>query len=204
MQCFGCREGPGQFSFDGGKRLRVPERFRGPPGHVNGGFAVGMLACPAISNAGENEAVTVSRITARLRAGVPVERDLTATVGPGPGHWAASVFDGETELMSAQIALKRIRPRPAAGDVLGDVPPERAADIAELVGTQVPDAPPFFEETGDHPIAGCFSCGPEHPDGLHVYPRVVSDGVTCAPWTPAGSSTMRTAVRATARCRSRC
>jgi hypothetical protein len=115
---------------------------------------------------------------------VPVEKDLTSTVGPGAGHWAASLLDGETELMSAQIGLKRIRPRPKAGDVIGKAPPERAGDLAELVATDVPDAPPFFEETGDHPIAGCFSCGPEHPDGLHVYPRVVSDGVTCAAWRP--------------------
>jgi hypothetical protein len=66
--------------------------------------------------------------------------------------------------------------------------PERGADhpklvlASELIGIAVPDRPPFFEETGDHPIPGCFSCGPQHPDGLHIYPRVVADGVTCAPW----------------------
>jgi hypothetical protein len=52
-----------------------------------------------------------------------------------------------------------------------------------------PAAPPFFEQTGDHPIAGCFSCGPRSPRGLHVYPRFADAdaGVTWASWTPEAS-----------------
>jgi hypothetical protein len=69
--------------------------------------------------------------------------------------------------------------------VLESIPLERSSDVAELASTAVPDRPPFFEETGDHPIPGCFSCGPDHPDGLHIYPRVVADGIVCAPWIAA-------------------
>ena len=48
----------------------------------------------------------------------------------------------------------------------------------------VPAAPPFFEELGEHSVPGCFSCGPENPDGMHIYPRFAGDGIVCAPWEP--------------------
>jgi hypothetical protein len=37
----------------------------------------------------------------------------------------------------------------------------------------------------DHPFPTCFGCGPEHPDGLRVFPGPAGDdGLLAAPWTP--------------------
>jgi hypothetical protein len=36
-----------------------------------------------------------------------------------------------------------------------------------------------------HPFPGCYVCGPERPegDGLRIFPGVLPDGRTAAPWT---------------------
>lgn len=186
--CFGCSGGDSsRYSFDNGARLRVPGRFRGPPGNANGGFATGMLACPVLHATVRNgvEHAAVSRITARLRAGVPVERDLAVEVWPADdGGYAVSVRDGETEVISATADVHVFDQPSQSGDLLAVVPEERAADVGQLSGLAVPEAEPFYIETGDHPIPGCFSCGPEHASGLHIYPRFVEDGLTCAGWGP--------------------
>lgn len=172
-------------------RLRVPGRFRGPIGHVNGGFATGMLACPVLQAAARDgiEHAAVSRITARLRAGVPVENDLAVEVwAADDGGYAVSVRDGETEVISATADVHVFDREPRAGDLLAAVPEDRAADVEMLAALPVPETEPFFVQTGDHPIPGCFSCGPEHTSGLHIYPRFVEDGLTCAPWPEAPMS----------------
>jgi hypothetical protein len=190
-RCFACTDHDDRTSFDDGARLRVPGRFRGPPGNVNGGFATGMLACPVL-HAGARDGVehaVVSRITARLRAGVPVERDLAVKVWPADaGRYAVSVRDGETEVISATADAHAFDHAPRAGDVLAVVPEERSADVGQLAALAVPETAPFFEQIGDHPIPGCFSCGPEHASGLHIYPSFVDDGLTCALWPGSASA----------------
>jgi hypothetical protein len=195
--CYGCDPtSAGRFSFKSGGVLRVSPRFRGPPANVNGGFAAGMLACPALQPSGHGAAV--SRITVRLRAGVPVERPLDVTATAVDGTTSLSVRDGDSELVSASVEIVRLAEL-GPGVPIAAPPAERAADLDDLVRTPVPQRPPWFEETGDHPIPGCFSCGPENPHGLYIYPRVVSDGRTCAPWKPSaefdnGDGTLATAV----------
>jgi hypothetical protein len=72
------------------------------------------------------------------------------------------------------------------GDPMGSPPAHLAAMLDRMSAVRAPDAPPFFEQTGDHPIAGCFSCGPRNARGLHVYPRFVDAeaGVTWGSWSP--------------------
>jgi|CXWL01.1.fsa_nt_gi hypothetical protein len=188
-RCYACADSnPARLSFDGGLRLRVSERFPGPPGNVNGGLAVGMLACPVLQ-AAERDGfahATVSRIATRLRAGVPLDRDLAVEVSASDdGGYAISVHDGDTEVMTATADVRTFDSAARPGSALAAIPEDRAADVAELAALAVPDTAPWYEETGDHPIPGCFSCGPKNAAGLHIYPRVVEDGVTCAPWTSA-------------------
>ncbi len=191
-----------RLSFDDGRRLRAPARFVGPPGNVNGGVAVGMLACPILHAAARDgiEHAAVSRINARIRAGVPVERDLALEVWPADdGGYAISVRAGDAELMSATANVRTFDELPFVGTMLAAVPEDRASDVEHLAAIPVPDCEPWYVETGDHPVPACFSCGYENAGGLHIYPRVVEDGVTCAPWASAaefddGDGTLATAV----------
>jgi hypothetical protein len=144
-----------------------------------------MLACPVLQEAARDgiEHAAMSRITARLRAGVPVERDLAVEVwAADDGGYAVSVRNGETEVISATVDVRPFDAAPRAGDVLAMVPEDRAADVELLARLPVAAAEPWFVESGDHPIPGCFSCGPDHASGLHIYPRFVEDGLTCALW----------------------
>ncbi len=201
--CYACAaSNPQRLSYDDGRLLRVPARFVGPPTNVNGGMATGMLACPVLHAAARDgiEHAAVTRINARLRAGVPVERDLAVEVWPADeGGYAVSVRDSDTEIITATADI-RVLDRPSArGDTLAAIPEHIAADVAQLAATPVPDVEPWYVATGDHPIPGCFSCGYDNAAGLHIYPRVVADGVTCAPWTSAsdfdnGDGTLSTPV----------
>lgn len=168
---------------------RFPARFAGPPGTVNGGIAVGALACPALRVASEQVPhATLARINARISAAVPLERKLSAVVTEREGAsltWTTAFCDRGQSLVSggSEIIANPDVPRP--GEAIARAPAMRAPEIAAMARVGVPDRPPFFEETGEHPIRGCFSCGPDNADGLQIYPRVAADGVTCAPWRPA-------------------
>ena len=148
-----------------------------------------MVVCPVLHAAAIDRVAhaRVARVTARIRAGVPVEADLATKATAVDGGYAVSVRHGEADILSATADVRMFEAAQAPGHGIGQAPEDRADLVARLAAVPVPDAPPFFVETGDHPIPGCFSCGPEHPDGLHIYPRVVEDGLTCAPWHPGGA-----------------
>jgi acyl-coenzyme A thioesterase PaaI-like protein len=156
---------------------------------VNGGMAIGMLVCPVLHAAARDgfAHATVARVTARIRAGVPVDGDLAVEAYASDGGYAVTVRHGDGDIMSGTAELRPLVAPRAPDDVIASPPEDRADLVARLAVVPVPDAPPFFVETGDHPIPGCFSCGPEHPDGLHIYPRVVEDGLTCASWQADGA-----------------
>lgn len=173
------------FAVDGATRVpaaqvpaaRVPARFAGPIGLANGGIVVGMLACPALRLAGDG--AHVSRITARLSAGAPLERALSIDAARGDdGAISVTLRDGQATLVSATIEVT------ANGDRDdGDY----ADDLASLLTIEVPEAPLFYDETGEHPIPGCFSCGPAHPAGLGIIPRFAGEGMVASAWTPDGA-----------------
>ena len=173
--CYACAPANPErvFAYDGGRAIaQFPMRFNGPPGNANGGIAVGALACPALASG--DSGLRGTRITARLRRGIACDQSLTAEVTPAEGAVAVSISDGDGTLVEGTVTL--------SGD-------QRSSDVSTLIAELAPvarigagDRPPFFEETGDHPIPGCFSCGPYNARGLHIYPRVAGDGLTCAPW----------------------
>ncbi len=186
--CYACAAANPDYIFryaPDGATARIPDRFRGPPGSANGGIAAGALACIALhareqgvarrQAADAQPAVAVSRIVARLRLPVPVERDLSVSAqrNEGGGYEVALADNGET-LIPGTVEFGE--PPPLA--------PERATALREMALVAVPDKPPFYEETGDHPIPRCFSCGPDHESGLHIIPRYVSDGLIASSWRP--------------------
>ncbi|WP_229071359.1 hypothetical protein [Actinoplanes sp. DH11] len=115
--------------------------------------------------------------------------------GTGNGGWCAGVFAQAAGLRPAEVTLRVPPPlgvelelRDGAvrhGDTL-------VATLAEgSPGDGVPPVPrseavaasrryPGFTA---HPFPTCFVCGPDHPDGLRIFPGVLPDGRTAAPWT---------------------
>jgi hypothetical protein len=158
------------FAYEGGASARFPLRFNGPPGSANGGIATGALACPALAR--EAGAKRVERIQARLRSAVVCDRALDVVVSETAGVVAAALHLDGAPLIDGVVTLAEHDASDAPADL------DRLARAA-IEGTS---RPPFFEETGDHPIAGCFSCGPDNTRGMRIFPRVVEDGLTCADW----------------------
>ena len=130
----------------------VPEHRAGPPGCGNGGWVCGLLAerlDDLVPSEGGPSTVTV-RLTAPTPVGRPLRWEVDGSVDE-PDDLAVHLLDGET--------------------LLGTV---RHADDP---GIRVP-APVDLEEAraaaagfdpGGHPYPGCYVCGPDAPEGLHVY-----------------------------------
>jgi hypothetical protein len=186
------------FSYDGGDAIaRFPLRFNGPPGSANGGIAVGALACPALRALDERYegwmGFAVSSISGRLSAPALLDRPYEVHVGNDnhSSSFPVTLSDGNAKIIVGFAGLRSGLHEPPPGAAIAPpLPPfpERGVEHPKMNSIEgwarvaAPNRPPFFEETGDHPIPGCFSCGPEHESGLHIYPHVVDDGVTYAPW----------------------
>ncbi len=178
-RCYTCDAGNPDRIVVGDGVIRVPARFEGPIGLANGGIAVGLLACPALREADDGAVAT--RITARLHAGVPLDRDLVVAVErTDDATYAVSLRDGDATLVSGRVTV-------ASRGSTEDRADETDAATSSMSRVVVPDRPPFYAETGEHPIPGCFSCGPDNAQGLHIIPRVVSDGVVASSWAPGGA-----------------
>jgi hypothetical protein len=115
--------------------------------------------------------------------------------GTGNGGWCAGVFAQAAGLSEPQVTLRVPPPLDVsltfrdgsvrAGDTLvatvaegpaGDgVPPVSLAEAAA--------ASKGFPGFTNHPFPTCFVCGPDHPSGLRIFPGVLPDGRTAAPWT---------------------
>ena len=178
-RCYACDLDHAESSYNhDAATVRVPPRFAGPPGSANGGLAVGLLACPALRAAPGGS--RVSRISARLHRPLPLDRDLRVETQLEGAVARVALVGDDGPAITGDLELR------AAHDAAPPLPGAVTGHVAALAATPVPDAPPFWEVTGEHPIAGCFSCGPEHPRGLGIFPRAVADGVVCAPWTTGG------------------
>lgn len=168
--------------------LRFSARFVGPPAHVNGGVAAGALVCPAL-RAAEAAGVAhpaATRVTARLRRSIVLEAELSAECQLDGDAWAVALSDDDGPLVTARIEIASLAATEAAGDALPATPRDAdAAPLAEMAHITAGGHPTFYDELGQHQVTGCFSCGPDHPDGLHAYPRFVARDTTCATWRPA-------------------
>ena len=97
-----------------------------------------------------------------LRAPPPLETPLQVLREGGD----ISLRDGETEIAHARSASPNVTPPQAP--TLADA--ERGAK-----------AYPGHKE---HFFPTCFTCGPAHAQGLHVFTGPVREGLVAAPWTP--------------------
>ena len=136
--------------------VTIGARFNGPEASANGGYACGAFA----RFVGEPAEVT-------LRTPPALERPLAVVSSDDEG---VRVFDGETLVAEARPAeLPTLEPplRPSFEQALE----ARAAHPA--LGVR-------------HPLSGCFVCGPERPDGLHVSPGPIDAqaDIGAAPFEP--------------------
>jgi len=76
------------------------------------------------------------------------------------------LYDGDTLVASAAAGVVDVSPLGAVGLE------EAALATASYRGWE------------EHPFPTCFVCGPEHADGLRVFPGPVGERVAAAPWTP--------------------
>jgi len=140
-----------------GAAIRIPARFRGPPGSANGGYACGLVAGELGAGAAE---VT-------LRAPPPLERDLTVELGAE----GVTVLDGETVLAEGHPTVVDLN--------LREPPWPEGAAQASLAG--------YERWSAHHPFPGCFVCGPDRVagDGMRIFPGPLgAEGLFASPWTP--------------------
>jgi hypothetical protein len=134
--------------------LVVDRRFNGPPASANGGYTAGALAA-ACGPAGE--------VTVQLR--MPPPLDVPLDVVP---------LEGRVELRSGTEVVAVAVPRePGPWPVVEPVPLEVARSLQ-----------PSYAGFREHPFPTCFSCGPQHRDGLGIFPGRVDGDRVAASWTP--------------------
>jgi hypothetical protein len=78
-----------------------------------------------------------------------------------------SLHHGDTLVASAAAGSVTVTPPP----------PVTVADASE--------ATTRYGGWQEHPYPTCFVCGPQNPEGLHLFPGPVAEGVVAAPWLPA-------------------
>jgi hypothetical protein len=121
--------------------------------------------------------------------------------GSGNGGWSAGAFAVASGVAGVPEVTLRMPP-PLDTDLTRDGPDFRTPDgslvasVAEVddAGEAVPPVP--FDEAAavsvaypgftGHPFPTCYVCGPDRPDGLRLFPGMVPDGRTAAPWTVPG------------------
>jgi hypothetical protein len=197
-RCYACDETNAERIVTAGDdqwELRFAERFTSLRGPVNGGIAIGTLACLALDSATHDGATrpVATRVTGRLTAPVPGAKPLRATVERADKAYEVKVVDGETTVMTGVVEVADLHAEPGA--VLQDLPDEQVEHVSAMVRLTDanPEGPTYFErmrERGDeHQIPGCFSCGPGRDRGLHIFPRLVGDREVWARWRPEPSFT---------------
>lgn len=115
---------------------------------------------------------------AGARAGGPAF-EVTLRVPP-PLDTDLAVADGRV-LAPDGTPVATVTPADGAGEPVPPVSYDEAADAS-------PGYPGFTA----HPFPTCYVCGPERPDGLRLFPGVLPDGRTAAPWTVPADVTFET------------
>lgn len=123
--------------------------------------------------------------------------------GSGNGGYSAGVFAaGEPvevtlrrpPLLDTPLTSAGGEVRAPDGTVIATLAP------AEPITVTVPPVSPAEALTAskaypgfsDHPFPTCYVCGPEHPDGLRVFPGQLPGDRTAAPWTVPADVTVPT------------
>lgn len=104
--------------------------------------------------------VDAPAVQVTLRTPPPLDTELLVR--------GTSLYDGDALVAEAAPSVLTVTPPPSVGI-------ERAAASV-------------FAGRSAHPFPTCFVCGPDHPDGLHLFAGPVGDGLVAATWTPEDAS----------------
>ncbi|MDX6325542.1 MAG: hypothetical protein QOK15_1896 [Nocardioidaceae bacterium] len=160
--------------------LVIGQRFNGPPGSANGGYAAGATAEAVRASTGWSEDVTV-----RLLRPPPLDEPLRLA----PVEEAVEVRTG------------------GAQDPTDSAARRAKTTQADLVALARQESPPAWHPTEPvalerarvvegsypgllaHPFPTCFSCGPgrDPGDGLRIFPGRLQAGLVASSWTPHAS-----------------
>ena len=97
-----------------------------------------------------------------LRAPPPLEAPLDVVRVDG----VVRLMHGDALIAEARAGAPNVEPPPSPGLRI-------AADAART-----------FPPRGEHFFPGCFTCGPAHPQGLHIFSGPVREGFVASPWRP--------------------
>jgi hypothetical protein len=119
--------------------------------------------------------------------------------GTGNGGWSAGAFAAELGASSMEVTLRLPPPldtpllvthedvRNESGDLIAELASNARPDFSEFPGfmpfAEAVEAARGFPGFTRHPFPTCFVCGPDHPDGLRIFPGPAGDGRMVAPWT---------------------
>lgn len=149
----------------------IDSRYNGPPGSANGGWSAGTFAAAAQgtplpapgTRAPDRPRPDVEPVEVTLRRPPPLETPLTLEAG--------EVRDPAGHLIAEIATVAAFDPVAEPVDLA--TARAAAADYPGLV---------------NHPFPRCYVCGPEHADGLRIFPGPLSAGRTAAPFrVPAGA-----------------
>ncbi len=150
--------------------VNFPERFAGPPGHVNGGVSMGALTCVA---AQVSPGLPLRRLVGRLHRKLPVATTFTVTVDLiAAAQIALTVLDDDGPIVSGTVWVGDEQPpvNSESMDILAALAAPSPEQLA-FADTLPPAQPPE-----DSPFAGCYVCGPSNTQGLRLRAVPVGPG----------------------------
>jgi hypothetical protein len=137
---------------------------------------------------------------------ITVARRFRGPNRSGNGGYTAGLLAGCLEADPVTVTLRTPPPLDVPLSVVPDGDGVALTDGDTLIATAVPGSltrpaaePVSYPEAvaasrgypgfAQHPFPSCFTCGPDNPDGLHLYAGPVPgrDAVVAAPWTPNGA-----------------
>ncbi|NYF97828.1 hypothetical protein [Janibacter cremeus] len=147
----------------------VSDHRAGPPGCGNGGWVCGLLV-ERLDDLVPAEGGALSA-TVRLTAPTPVNHPL---------RWEV---DGDVTDPD-ELAVHLLHEETLLGTAHRSEGPSGLAVPAPVTLEEARTAAAAFDPTG-HPFTGCYVCGPDAPDGLHVYASPVDSrpGLLASPVT---------------------
>ncbi|MFY1695593.1 hypothetical protein [Solwaraspora sp. WMMA2101] len=157
----------------------VPARFNGPPDSANGGYAAGLVA-QVVLGADPATVVADRAVRVTLRRPPPLQTELRVDADATTG--AVRVTAGPP---AGAVLVAEAEPVVGSDPSTGPLPPPVDLTAAEASSTAYPG---FVA----HPFPSCYVCGPQHADGLRIFPGPTGPGRTAAPFVVPADRTVPT------------
>jgi len=150
--------------------LRIAARFNGPPGSGNGGYCAGLFAGAFDGASGGASGGAPGAAFDGAFGGAFEGAEVTLRLPP-PLETPLSTVDGRVYAPDGALVAEVTAGAPV--DVA--VPPVPHADAVRAASG--------YRGFAGHPFGSCYVCGPDRDDGLAIFPGLLPDGTTAAPWT---------------------